>query len=77
MNVAGSDGGQALRAEVRHVLAEPAVRERLAALRTGGEREPDVRPLYRELGRRGLLAVNWPVEYGGRGASHAEAAAVI
>jgi alkylation response protein AidB-like acyl-CoA dehydrogenase len=66
-----------LRTEVRDALAEPAVRDALQALRAGGEREPDVRPLYRELGRRGLLAVSWPVEYGGRGATHAEATAVV
>ncbi|MEV6032888.1 acyl-CoA dehydrogenase family protein [Nonomuraea sp. NPDC052116] len=66
---------QELRGEVRAALGEPEVRAALDALR--GEREPDVRPLYWALGRRGLLAVSWPEEYGGRGASHAEAAAVI
>lgn len=64
-----------LRAEVRATLAEPDVRARLPRPGDGGE--PDVRELYRELGRRGLLAVSWPEEYGGRGASHTEAAAVI
>jgi alkylation response protein AidB-like acyl-CoA dehydrogenase len=65
------------RDEVRRALAEPAVRDALAAVRTSADREPDVRPLYRELGRRGLLAVSWPVAYGGRGARHADAAAVV
>ena len=64
-----------LRAEVRRALGTPAVRAALAAVRAGGP-EPDVRPLYRELAAHGLLAVSWPVEYGGRGLGHAEAAAV-
>lgn len=59
-----------LRDELRAALAEPAVRDLLADYRarhTAGEREPDPRPLYRELGRRGLLGLGWPVEHGGRG----------
>lgn len=66
-----------LRASVRSELAAPDIQEELTALRADREREPDVRPLYRVLGRRGLLAVNWPVEYGGRGRSLVEAAVVI
>jgi alkylation response protein AidB-like acyl-CoA dehydrogenase len=75
--VSGPDheGLDDLRAEVRQVLGTPAVRAALAAVRAGGP-EPDVRPLYRELAARGLLAVGWPVEYGGRGLGHAQAAAV-
>jgi alkylation response protein AidB-like acyl-CoA dehydrogenase len=76
VNVAAQDI-EGLRAEVRQVLARPEVREELARVRDGGLREPDVRPLYRALARHGLLAVSWPVGYGGRGAGHAEAAAVI
>src|SRR6185436_17327449 len=38
--------------------------------------EPDARPLYRELGELGLLAVNWPVEYGGAGLGLIEASIV-
>ncbi|MEV0484442.1 acyl-CoA dehydrogenase family protein [Streptomyces sp. NPDC050508] len=64
------------RAQVRTALAEPEVRELLDRLAAPGVREPDVRPLYRALGRRGLLAVNWPEEYGGRGLGLADAAAV-
>ncbi|CCH32937.1 acyl-CoA dehydrogenase family protein [Actinosynnema sp. NPDC047251] len=75
MNFGDSESERALRAEVRAVLAEPEVHALVAALADDGP-EPDVRPLYRELGRRGLLAVNWPVEYGGRGLRHADAAAV-
>lgn len=66
-----------LRASVRSELAAPVIQEELTALRTSRERDPDVRPLYRALGRCGLLAVNWPVEYGGRGRSLVEAAVVI
>lgn len=63
----------AFRARVRTALAEPAVAGPLAALRAATEREPDERDLYRALGKHGLLAVDWPVEYGGLGltASHA------
>lgn len=64
------------RAQVRAALAEPEVQELLDRLATPGVREPDVRPLYRALGRRGLLAVNWPEEYGGLGLGLADAAAV-
>ncbi|MGY4921282.1 acyl-CoA dehydrogenase family protein [Streptomyces sp. 900105755] len=64
------------RARVRATLAEPEVRELLDRLAAPGVREPDVRPLYRALGRRGLLAVNWPEEYGGLGLDLADAAAV-
>ncbi|HEX8008721.1 MAG TPA: acyl-CoA dehydrogenase family protein [Trebonia sp.] len=77
MHFASNGSERAFRAEVRDVLANPTVRDALDAVRSSGDREPDVRPLYRELGRHGLLAVSWPVEYGGRGASHADAAAVI
>lgn len=77
MDFGTSEREAALRAEVRAALTEPAVRAELDAVRVGGGREPDVRPLYRELGRRGLLAVGWPAEYGGRGLTQADAAAVI
>ena len=62
--------------EVREQLASEPIERELAKLRASGEREPDVRPLYRELGRLGLLAVNWPEEYGGRGRSLLDAALV-
>ncbi len=77
MNFGDSGNETALRAEVHDVLAKPGVRDALTAVVTSAEPEPDVRPLYRALAQHGLLAVNWPVEYGGRGASHAEAAAVM
>jgi alkylation response protein AidB-like acyl-CoA dehydrogenase len=62
------------RREVRALLADEPVRAEIKRLRSGDEPEPDVRPLYRELGRRGLLAPNWPLEYGGSGRGLVEAA---
>ena len=76
MSFLDSDAEAVLREQVHDVLGKPEVVEALLAVRTGGP-EPDVRPLYRELAAHGLLAVSWPAEYGGRGASHAEFAAVI
>lgn len=64
------------REQVRAALGEPEVREELELLARAGVREPDVRPLYRALARRDLLAVNWPEQYGGCGRSLADAAIV-
>ena len=61
---------------VKDQLACESVQRELAKLESSVEREPDARPLYRELGRRELLAVNWPVEYGGRGRTLLDAAIV-
>ncbi len=60
---------------VRAVLASDPVRSARQAL--GGAAEPDPRPLYRELGRSGLLAVDWPRRYGGADRTPLEAALVI
>ncbi|HET9894918.1 MAG TPA: acyl-CoA dehydrogenase family protein [Streptosporangiaceae bacterium] len=65
-----------LREWVRAELATTAIAAELAAVRQSTEREPDVRPLYRALGERGLLAVSWPREYGGAGLTATEAAIV-
>src|SRR5258708_751108 len=62
------------RADIRRRLAESELQRHIAALRASGEPEPDARPLYRELGRGGLLAVSWPEEYGGAGRSLTEGA---
>ena len=67
---------EAFVAEVREQLASEPVQRELAKLLESGEREPDARPLYRELGGLRLLAVNWPEEYGGRGRTLLEAALV-
>jgi alkylation response protein AidB-like acyl-CoA dehydrogenase len=63
--------------EVRAALESEPVQRELARFHASEEREPDARPLYRELGRLGLLAVNWPQEYGGRDLSLLDAARVI
>src|SRR5262249_19752908 len=39
--------------------------------------EPDPRPVYRQLGRLGLLAPGWPAELGGRGLGPIETALVV
>ncbi len=77
MDFGHTEREERLRAEVAAVLGEPPVREALDAVLADPAPEPDVRALYRELGRRGLLAAHWPVEYGGRGVSRAEAALVV
>ncbi|MFI5823354.1 acyl-CoA dehydrogenase family protein [Streptomyces rishiriensis] len=62
-----------VQAELR---SAPVVTE-LARLRTSGEREPDERDLYRLLGERGLLGVDWPRRYGGQGRTAAHAAVAV
>lgn len=64
------------RERVRAELAEPEIAERIAALRADPAREPDERAVYRAIGRRGLLAVDWPAEYGGRDLTAVEAGIV-
>src|SRR5260221_14506686 len=54
------------RSSVREVLRSGEIVGALAAIRESGA-EPDPRPLYRVLGRHGLLAAAWPQEHGGRG----------
>lgn len=67
---------QRFRAEVRRTLRSAKVRA-AAAEATGADGvEPDARPLYRLLGELGLLAVHWPVEYGGAGRPLTDAAIV-
>ncbi|GLY70310.1 acyl-CoA dehydrogenase family protein [Amycolatopsis taiwanensis] len=65
--------------EIRAVLAGEQARGLFAAVAAdrGAGREPDPRPLYRLLGDRGLLAVNWPAAYGGRDLPGRCAAAVV
>lgn len=62
-----TDAQHALRHEVRAVLRGDEVARELR--RIGGAApgtEPDVSPVYRALGRRRLLAVDWPARFGGR-----------
>ncbi|TCC06486.1 acyl-CoA dehydrogenase [Kribbella soli] len=83
-----SSGLPDVAAAVGEALADPAVQAEYAAVRAAaaaglaagrppGASEPDARSLYRELGRRRLLAPGWPEEYGGRGAGHVASAAVL
>ena len=66
-----------LRRRVRAQLADEPLRSRLASLRADSAAEPDARPLYRELGRLGLLAVDWPLEHGGGGRDLLDASIVV
>jgi alkylation response protein AidB-like acyl-CoA dehydrogenase len=64
------------REQVRAALRGPGVRAALAKAEADGQREPDLHPLYRELGGLGLLAVHWPAEYGGQDLSFTHTAIV-
>lgn len=64
------------RADVRKSLRSAAVQAEAASATGAYGIEPDARPLYRLLGELGLLAVHWPVEYGGAGRSLTDAAIV-
>ncbi|MEU4166588.1 acyl-CoA dehydrogenase family protein [Streptomyces sp. NPDC026665] len=67
---------QRFRADVRRTLLSAEVRA-AAAEATGADGvEPDGRPLYRLLGELGLLAVHWPVAFGGEGRPPTDAAIV-
>ncbi|WBB77719.1 acyl-CoA dehydrogenase family protein [Micromonospora sp. WMMD882] len=67
---------QRFRADVRQTLRSGRVRAAAAAATGADGVEPDARPLYRLLGERGLLAVHWPVEFGGQGRPLTDAAIV-
>lgn len=67
---------QRFRAEVRQLLQSPTVRAAVAATTLADGLEPEQRPLYRVLGELGLLAVHWPVEFGGAGRPLTDAAIV-
>lgn len=67
---------QRFRAGARETLRSARVRA-AAQQATGADGvEPDQRPLYRLLGELGLLAVHWPVEFGGEGRPLTDAAIV-
>jgi amino acid adenylation domain-containing protein len=63
-----------LRAEVRSVLSDPALRVEADSCRADGL--PWAPQTYRELGRRGLLAPQWSTEFGGLGGSVSNGAMV-
>jgi alkylation response protein AidB-like acyl-CoA dehydrogenase len=64
------------RADVRKMLRSAEVRTAAEAATGTDGVEPDARPLYRLLGELGLLAVHWPVEFGGAGRPLTDAAIV-
>ncbi|MFY1636539.1 acyl-CoA dehydrogenase family protein [Solwaraspora sp. WMMB335] len=64
------------RTEVRRALRSADVRAALPAATPAGGVEHDQRPLYRLLGELGLLAVHWPIAYGGEGRPLTDAAIV-
>ncbi|WP_409492251.1 acyl-CoA dehydrogenase family protein [Amycolatopsis sp. cmx-11-12] len=66
-----------LRTLVADAVLDTRVQEALDAVVADSAPEPDVRALYRELGRHRLLAPHWPVEYGGLGTSHTGAATIV
>jgi alkylation response protein AidB-like acyl-CoA dehydrogenase len=65
-----------VRREVRDLLDTPDVRDALAEYHARAAVDEDSRPIYRLLGEHRILAVDWPAEYGGRGAGMLAAAAV-
>ena len=71
-----NDTTPTFRQQVRELLAADDIRAEARKRRSDPGRDPDDRPLYRALGRHGLLAPDWPVEYGGRGLGPAEATAL-
>lgn len=76
MRFAFTEDQERFRAEVRNALRSAEVQAEAASATGAYGVEPDARPLYRLLGGLGLLAVHWPVEYGGRGRSLTDAAIV-
>ncbi|MFE4638571.1 acyl-CoA dehydrogenase family protein [Streptomyces sp. NPDC056773] len=76
MRFAFTEDQERFRAEVRGALRSAEVQAEAASATGAYGVEPDARPLYRLLGGLGLLAVHWPVEYGGRGRSLTDAAIV-
>lgn len=71
-----TENQERFRADLRKTLRSAEVQAEAAAATGAFGVEPDARPLYRLLGELGLLAVHWPVEYGGQGRSLADAAIV-
>lgn len=64
--------------EVDRLLSQPQSQQLLAEYRLRADgMDGDIRPLYRHLGRAGLLAPTWPAEYGGRDADFTATAALL
>jgi alkylation response protein AidB-like acyl-CoA dehydrogenase len=65
------------RERVRSALRSAEIVAELARLRAADDREPDERALYRLLGARGMLGVDWPPAHGGQGRSAVHAAIAV
>ncbi|MFG2933559.1 acyl-CoA dehydrogenase family protein [Streptomyces achromogenes] len=67
MELRDTPEGRAFRDEICALLCQEEVRAEVAAVRARRGGEPGLLDVYRRLGERGYLAVNWPKEYGGLG----------
>ncbi|EDY56276.2 MULTISPECIES: acyl-CoA dehydrogenase family protein [Streptomyces] len=76
MRIGFTEDQQRFRADVRKALRSAGIRAAAAEACGADGVEPDARPLYRVLGELGLLAVHWPVEFGGAGRPLTDAAIV-
>ncbi|MFJ5999342.1 acyl-CoA dehydrogenase family protein [Streptomyces sp. NPDC092370] len=76
MDFAFDDRVRLIRRETRDLLATADIRAALERYHRHADVDEDARPLYRMLGRHGILAVDWATEYGGRDAGLSTAAAV-
>jgi alkylation response protein AidB-like acyl-CoA dehydrogenase len=75
MNLRLTPNQERFRREVCDLLCERSVQDEVArARRLPPDEEPGLLEVYRRLGERGWLAANWPVEYGGLGATIVEKA---
>lgn len=75
MNLRLTGEQEAFRRAVCQLLCEERVGEEVArARRLPVDEEPGLLEVYRRLGERGWLAVNWPAEHGGLGAGIVEKA---
>ncbi|WP_217215540.1 acyl-CoA dehydrogenase family protein [Streptomyces sp. AC550_RSS872] len=77
MDFGHTEDESGFRDRVRAELQSADLAAELARLRDCGEREPDERGVYRLLGERGLLGVDWPRVYGGQGRTAAHAAVAV
>lgn len=64
------ESSKQLRTELRQLFTSEPVQAQLRNIRLKADGvDGDPRPLYRLLGEAGVLAINWPREYGGAGGS--------
>lgn len=75
MNLSLTAEQEAFRHAVCELLCQERVGQEVARVRRlPADEEPGLLEIYRRLGERGWLAVNWPVEHGGLGAGIVEKA---